>query len=239
MELYSYKNQEPTPLPFSVILDDGSLRTSLSELSLEELENIGFVGPIIEPEYDEDTQKIEWNGVEYEILLLSTNEILQREREERERLIKNINYNAFWNRLILSKIYNRLRISSLQSLEANTLCTELISLFSDAKSGNPDTTTIQKYINILFLNFEYRQEEVEELQMLLDDTNLSILYTLPTSEFLSSHVYDVVTNEIVTSSPFNSWILVNGKWTPPIDYPTDGKAYNWDENLLNWVESVN
>ena len=39
--------------------------------------------------------------------------------------------------------------------------------------------------------------------------------------------------------PFPSWALdENFDWQPPTPMPTDGKPYDWDEELLEWVEVV-
>jgi hypothetical protein len=240
MSIYSYKGQEPATLPFRVHLDDGSTRTSLNELSAEDLQDIGFIGPITKPEFDEDTQKIEWTGSVYEIIALTEEEIAQKvaekESEERKQKLKNIDYNRFWDLLIASGAYKKLRIASAQSLASNTLCTEIIGLFGDAKAGKPNIEMIQQYMNILFLNFEFESEEVEELQGFMDDTNLSAQYTLPDEEYLSSHVYDPESNTILGLKPFPSWSIVSGKWEAPVPYPTDGKVYNWDENSGNWIE---
>jgi len=240
MSLYSYKNQEPTALPFRIRLDDGSTRTSLNELSVEELQDLGFIGPITKPEFDENTQRIEWTGSSYEIIELTEEEISQRvaekEAEERKQKLENIDYNRFWELLITSGVYKKLRAAALQSLAANTLCTELIALFGDAKAGKPNVRIIQQYMNILFFNFEFTAEEVEELQGFMNDTNLIVQYTLPDAEYLSSHTYDPESNTIVVSAPFDSWVLVNGKWEAPVPYPTDGKVYNWNEDQVNWVE---
>jgi hypothetical protein len=237
--LYSYKGQEPISLPFRVRLDDGSTRTSLNELSPEELEVLGFVGPIVKPEFDKDTQKIEWVDGEYQVIQLTEEEIAQRvaekEAEERRQKLENVDYNRFWELLITSGVYKKLRTAASQSLVANTLCTELIALFGDAKAGNPNTGIIQQYMNILFFNFEFTPEEVEELQGFMSDTNLDVVYTLPDAEYLSSHTYDPETNTIVGPAPFESWVLVNGKWEAPVPYPTDGKIYNWNENEVNWI----
>jgi hypothetical protein len=40
--------------------------------------------------------------------------------------------------------------------------------------------------------------------------------------------------------PYQSWIWVEnelgGHWDAPTKCPIDGKAYIWDESLLNWIE---
>lgn len=37
---------------------------------------------------------------------------------------------------------------------------------------------------------------------------------------------------------FPSWVLNldTFQWDPPIPYPSDGKKYNWDEEIVDWVE---
>lgn len=236
MELYSFKGQEPKPLPFKVRLNDGSSRTSLHELNLDELNSLGFIGPVNIPNYDTESQKIEWDGKKYNILQLSEEELIAKEESEKIQRLKNLNYNLFWDLLISSNLYRKLRSAASQSLLANTICTELIALFMDAKNGNPNINMIQHYINIIFFIFELSEDEIEELKNLLDKSNLVMQYILPNKEFISSHIYDPETNSILHNSPFESWNLINGKWEAPINYPTDGKIYNWNEDLKNWVE---
>lgn len=240
MELYSYKGKKPTKLPFRIRLDNGSTRTSLSELNVEELESLGFVGPITKPEFNEDTQRIEWTGSLYEIIELTEEEIAQKiadkEAEEYLQKLENIDYNRFWELLITSGIYKKLRASASQSLTANTLCTELIALFGDAKAGKANIRLIQKYMNILFLNFEFTLEEIEELQGFMNDTNLNVIYTLPDEEYLSTHTYNSELNKIIDPAPFESWVLVDGNWEAPVPHPNDEKNYYWNEEIGNWTE---
>lgn len=239
MSIYSYKGKEPTTLPFRIRLDDGSTRTSLNELNVEELETFGYVGPIVKPKFDENTQKLEWNENAYVITEISEEELAQRvieeEAEERRKKLENIDYNRFWENLTRSGVYKKLRAAASQSLVANTLCTELIALFGDAKAGKPNVGIIQQYMNILFFNFEFTVKEIKELQDFMNATNLNVQYTLPDAEYLSSHTYDPESNTIVGPAPFESWVLVNGRWEAPVPYPTDGKIYRWDQDLVDWV----
>ena len=237
MSQYSYKNKEPTPLPFRIRLDDGSTRTSLDELSLEELNSIGFNGPITKPEFEEETQRLDWNGTSYDIVDLTEQEIQDNlEREEKKQIeekLKNINYGVFLKLLTNTEVYKKLRNFSTQSSEANTICTELLSLLS---STNPDRETIQIYINILFLVFDFSEEDIEEFQGIMNTSNLNLLYTIPDSEYLLSNSYDFQLNMIIGQSPFESWTLINGIWKPPVEYPKDGKDYNWNEDSMIWIE---
>jgi hypothetical protein len=44
-------------------------------------------------------------------------------------------------------------------------------------------------------------------------------------------------NAFVPPQPYPSWTLNDetAEWEAPIPYPTDGKAYVWDENSMSWV----
>lgn len=50
--------------------------------------------------------------------------------------------------------------------------------------------------------------------------------------------YDNQRDAFISPKIFNSWILDENtcRWKAPIDYPTDGKIYYWDENSLSWKE---
>ena len=54
------------------------------------------------------------------------------------------------------------------------------------------------------------------------------------------HIYDPVRDAFYAPQPYPSWMLDEDTcwWQPPVPYPTDGKIYVWDENVLNWVEIV-
>lgn len=84
--------------------------------------------------------------------------------------------------------------------------------------------------------FDFSEEDIEEFKGIMNASNLNLLYTIPDSEYLLSNFYDFQLNMIIDKSPFESWILTNGIWEPPVEYPKDGKVYNWNEELGNWVE---
>lgn len=50
--------------------------------------------------------------------------------------------------------------------------------------------------------------------------------------------YDKELDAFVPQKPFESWILDEETclWKAPIDYPTDGKVYCWDEQNQKWYE---
>jgi hypothetical protein len=46
-------------------------------------------------------------------------------------------------------------------------------------------------------------------------------------------------NEFIDPSPYPSWSLdSNNDWQAPVEKPSDGKNYYWDEPNLQWVEIV-
>jgi len=50
--------------------------------------------------------------------------------------------------------------------------------------------------------------------------------------------YDQANDVFYPPQPFASWVLnkTNWTWEAPVAYPTDGKAYSWDEATKSWVE---
>lgn len=50
--------------------------------------------------------------------------------------------------------------------------------------------------------------------------------------------YDAVRNAYIPPQPYLSWLFDEATldWQPPVPYPSDGKAYIWDEAIQNWVE---
>jgi len=61
------------------------------------------------------------------------------------------------------------------------------------------------------------------------------------------YTYDEDRDAFIPPKPFNIWILneTTCLWKAPIDYPTDNKRYDWDEelyqsdNMKGWVEITN
>ena len=52
------------------------------------------------------------------------------------------------------------------------------------------------------------------------------------------HIYDEDKDAFYCPQPYPSWTLDDDTcwWNAPVDYPDDGKMYNWDENNTQWVE---
>jgi len=52
------------------------------------------------------------------------------------------------------------------------------------------------------------------------------------------YTYDSTRDAFYAPQPYASWTLNEGTclWESPTAYPTDGKAYTWDEDTTSWVE---
>jgi hypothetical protein len=52
--------------------------------------------------------------------------------------------------------------------------------------------------------------------------------------------FDESRDAFIAPKPYSSWQLDEAKcaWFAPIEYPTDGKLYEWDESSISWNEIV-
>ena len=50
--------------------------------------------------------------------------------------------------------------------------------------------------------------------------------------------YDGDRDAFIPPQPYDSWLLNEDTclWGAPVPYPDDGKLYNWDEDIVNWIE---
>lgn len=45
---------------------------------------------------------------------------------------------------------------------------------------------------------------------------------------------ETLVDKFGNTSPFPSWVLVDGIWQAPTPHPEDGKKYWWDESTVEW-----
>ena len=52
------------------------------------------------------------------------------------------------------------------------------------------------------------------------------------------YYYDSIRDAFIPPKPFPSWTLNEDSclWDSPVPYPSDGKMYTWNEDILNWIE---
>jgi len=53
------------------------------------------------------------------------------------------------------------------------------------------------------------------------------------------YAFDEERDAFIPPKPFESWLLDEESclWESPVEYPTDGELYQWDEETLAWVEA--
>lgn len=53
-------------------------------------------------------------------------------------------------------------------------------------------------------------------------------------------IYDESRDAFIQPKPFESWILneTTCKWQAPINQPSDGKIYHWNEESQQWIEFI-
>jgi hypothetical protein len=54
------------------------------------------------------------------------------------------------------------------------------------------------------------------------------------------YTYDEEHDAFIPPKPYPSWVLNETSllWNPPVPMPNDGKVYEWNESIVNWVEVV-
>jgi hypothetical protein len=50
------------------------------------------------------------------------------------------------------------------------------------------------------------------------------------------YTYDETLDAFIAPKPFASWVLDEtiAQWKAPVDYPTDGEMYTWNEETTSW-----
>ena len=53
------------------------------------------------------------------------------------------------------------------------------------------------------------------------------------------YTFDEERDAFIPPKPFESWLLDEDTclWEAPVEYPTDGGMYAWDEASLSWIET--
>jgi hypothetical protein len=175
MALYSYLNGYPQPLPFRIEVD-GLPRTDPSSFTAEEIYRAGYRGPIEFPGCDGATERLLWNGDEFEIIPL-TQEELDAAAEQARR--GRVNYEQLWQVLKATSVYQTLRAAAASDLPANMICTELLVTLSDARAGKADEEAIGALLGQLLEALPLTEEDEDSLYAALKAGGVEWLYTIP------------------------------------------------------------
>jgi len=166
--MYSYKGSYPQELPESWKFEDGSVVENLSSLTNSELESLGWYGPIDYPtghfEYS-----YEWNS--------STKSFDATELDIYEKQIR-VDYQKFWDMLLSTQAYVKIKSEASLSLTENTIFTEFICLLGDAKNNQATPTYIQNSLDQITSNITFTAAEVAEIQNAFLKSGMFSIYTL-------------------------------------------------------------
>jgi hypothetical protein len=85
---------------------------------------------------------------------------------------------------------------------------------------------------------ESEQKGIEFCSNLLGGTWLQTSYNAKIRKNFAGigYTYDADLDAFIAPQPFASWTLntTTAQWESPVDMPTDGKMYLWDEVSQNW-----
>ena len=180
---YSYKTFHPEEISGSYVTVFGESFINLENLSDAELEELGFV-PVELPEglYKIKNQEGKYPPEEYWTHSYTWDRTIPGfivGENDLESMRSRINYNIFWNELSETSAYDKIREESMTSLPVNTVATELIALFSDAKSNNIKVNRIQNCLDFIFTNIVFTEAELQEIQEIFVGTGMQYQYTIP------------------------------------------------------------
>jgi len=148
------------------------IRTDLPELTDEELNALGWKGPIQMPPTPGTsyyTHNYEWNTETREFDATEVDEFEKRRR---------VDYKRFWDNLLGSSVYQTIKSEAKLSLEANVLATEFIALLSDAKQGNANVEKIQESLTEMVTSVSFTAEELAELQQIFIQSGMFAVYSI-------------------------------------------------------------
>jgi hypothetical protein len=146
--------------------------TDLPDLTDAELNALGWKGPIQMPPFAGTsyfTHDYQWNKEtrEYDVTELS-------EYDKQKR----VQYQQFWDKLLNTNAYTKIKTAASQSLLANTLATEFIALMSDAKRGQANIVKIQEVLTEIVSGIAFTAEELTEIQTVFTQSGMFVIYTL-------------------------------------------------------------
>lgn len=180
---YSLNGRYPQELPNSWKYEDGTLVTGLRDLTTEELESLGWYGPVLIPSAENPvipntsifTHNYTWDS--------STKKFIAVEKNFNEKE-SSIKYTFFWREFMKLSSYEKIRNEAKVSLDVNVNFTELVSLISYAQLNDivPDDSNynkIQECINEIYSKISFTEQEIQEFLEVWNRNGMFAAYTLP------------------------------------------------------------
>ena len=102
--------------------------------------------------------------------------------EIQQRKEAGANYLRFYDNLLVSTLYQKIRNQAAQSLPLTLACTEFIAAFADAKAGRPNLNAIQACLDSILVASALTSADLGVLRSLMHDCGLLHLFTVPEAE---------------------------------------------------------
>ena len=166
--MYSYKGSYPQKLPERWKFEDGSVVENLSSLTNSELESLGWYGPVDYPEGHFE-YSYEWNP---NTMSFDATELDMAEKQAR------VGYQKFWDMLLSTQAYAKIKSEASSSLIANTIVTEFICLLNDAKNNQATPIYIQNSLDQITSTITFTEDESAEIQNAFLKSGMFSIYNL-------------------------------------------------------------
>lgn len=136
-------------------------------------------------------------------------------------------------------------------LDSNNVVTEIHVVKNDVITDSDGNE--QEQLGIDFLNNLYKKDNVVWKKTSYNTKNNKHYYENESGELIESDdqskayrknyaaiggTYDATRDAFIPPKPYESWILNEETctWDAPIEYPNDGKRYEWNGSSNSWVE---
>lgn len=200
MLLYSYKGQEPALLPGRILISKDESesglkesRTSLHELTQEELSSLGFFAVEL-PEYDQNEFNCVWDGNQYNIIPISEEEKNARNLIEEE--VSEPDWADLETRFSNLEVFKKLFTSKVPFLMQ--MASDMRTLVTKAKYNEPQAFSIGVFnifqtIEILSIIdvAGITQEDRDRFLNTCYAANLDKVPAIPSEEWISKHYFEL------------------------------------------------
>lgn len=163
----------PQQVPEKWTLDNGTIQENLQSLSNDELNALGWTGPITFPaEYVYYSNNVEWNKETRSF------DITPLPEDQEDEVKRRIDYKSFWDRFTSSAAYTKIKALATTDLEANLNLTELISHITDGKVYKQilklETQSLFDYFTT---NVTLTADEISDVRTIFTETGFAALFT--------------------------------------------------------------
>ena len=173
---------ERYPYTLGMLMEDNANTSFSLDISDEGLSEWGmFPVELVEPQHDPLTETFEEGAPVYvEGVWRQTWNIRQATPEEiQQRKEIGANYLRFYDELLVSALYQKIRKQAALSLPLTLACTEFIAAFADAKAGRPNLSAIQSCFDNILGAAALANADLVILRTLMQDCGLLRLFAVP------------------------------------------------------------